>query len=222
MQRFLYFPICITYNEPVGSWKGASLINMSQNSKHHAIEAGSFEQKLQHVRDRVIHSIAKNIDLYGIPPSIGRLYGTMYFHNEPMTLDEMRDALGMSKSSMSTGVRSLVDIKMVHRTWQKGVRKDLYEPEEDWYKTFVGLFSTKWGAGVEYNKREIEKAMQELQQLLVDTDNPVEQSVLEQDIDKLKHALQYYDWLLRLVRSFETGEIFDLIPKSTDSDPSSS
>lgn len=171
------------------------------------------QQKIQHARDRVIHSIAKNIDLYGITPSIGRLYGTMYFHNEPMTLDDMTDALGMSKTSMSTGIRSLLDIKMVHRTWQKGVRKDLYEVEADWYKTFVGLFSTRWGTGVEYNKKEIEKAKQELEELLEETKDPSMRKTVELDLEKLEHALEYYDWLLRLVQSFETGEIFKFIPK---------
>lgn len=175
--------------------------------------AGLIEEKLQKARERVIHSIAKNIDLYGITPSIGRLYGTMYFHGAPMTLDEMRDALGMSKTSMSTGVRSLLDIKMVHRTWQKGVRKDLYQVEEDWYKTFIGLFSTRWGKGIEYNKKEIEKAKHELEQLLDETDDADVQQIITEDLAKLEHALEYYDWLTRLVQSFETGEIFNFIPK---------
>ena len=86
---------------------------MNQNSKRYD---GDTWSKLEEIREIVIHSIASNIDLYGVPHSIGRLYGTMYFHNEPMTLDEMRDALGMSKTSMSTGVRSLLDIKMVNKT----------------------------------------------------------------------------------------------------------
>ena len=50
--------------------------------------------------ERYIQVIAKNMNLYGITPSVGRLYGTLYFAEEPMTLDQMRDALLMSKTSM--------------------------------------------------------------------------------------------------------------------------
>lgn len=37
--------------------------------------------------------------------------------------------------------------------------------------------------------------------------------VVEQDLEKLKHAMEYYNWLERLVKSFESGEIFEFIPK---------
>src|SRR5690554_3508406 len=171
------------------------------------------QKKIQQVRDKVIQSIAQNIDLYGINQSIGRLYGTMYFHNQPMTLDEMRDALGMSKTSMSTGVRSLLDINMVHRRWQKGVRKDLYSVEEDWYKTFIDLFSTKWGRGIETNEKEIKKAKKELEELASQASNEELKGVLTKDLAKLQHALEYYQWLAMLIESFETGEIFKFIPK---------
>lgn len=172
------------------------------------------KKKLEEVRETVIHSIASNIDLYGVPPSIGRLYGTMYFHNEPMTLDEMRDALGMSKTSMSTGVRSLLDIKMVNKTYQKGVRKDLYRVEEDWYNSFFYLFSSRWGRAVEQNEGQIRKAKEELEQLLESTTDTDLNEIIARDLGKLEHALGYYEWLTRLIKSFENGEIFDFIPKT--------
>lgn len=171
------------------------------------------QQQLELIRERVIRSIASNIDLYGIPTSIGRLYGTMYFHDEPMTLDEMRDALGMSKTSMSTGVRSLLEIKMVHKTFQKGVRKDLYLVEEDWYNSFFYLFSSKWGRAIESNEREIKKSKRELEDLYNKTSDAEFKITLENDLAKLEHALEYYTWLKKLIESFETGEIFDFIPK---------
>jgi DNA-binding transcriptional regulator GbsR (MarR family) len=170
-------------------------------------------ENLKNIREKVVQCISQNIDLYGITSSIGRLYGTMYFHDKPMTLDEMRDSLGMSKTSMSTGVRSLLDIKMVHRTWQKGVRKDLYTVEEDWYKTFIDLFSTKWGRAIEINQGEIQKAKIELEGLLSQTEHKDLKETMNRDLAKLQHAIEYYDWLNLLVKSFESGEIFKYIPK---------
>lgn len=181
--------------------------------EHSVSHSDKYWKKLEHIRKEVIQTIGENIDLYGIAPSIGRLYGTMYFHNQPMTLDEMRDALGMSKTSMSTGIRSLLSTKMVQKTWEKGVRKDLYTVEEDWYKTFSDLFSTKWGRGIEINIGVIKKSKEELNQLLIQTSNEELRATIEQDMDKLQHAIEYYEWLTLLINSFETGEIFNFIPK---------
>lgn len=172
-------------------------------------------EELKQTRERVINTIAQNMHLYGITPSIGRLYGTMYFHGEPMTLDEMRDSLAMSKTSMSTSVRSLSEIKMVHKKWRKGERKDLYIVEEDWYKTFISLFTTKWRKGIEMNEERIVEAKHTLTELLDSAESVELQETIRADLAKLEHALEYYDWLARLVKSFESGEIFDYIPKKS-------
>jgi DNA-binding transcriptional regulator GbsR (MarR family) len=185
---------------------GKSEDNKKQNQKEW--------DKLEQAREKVIHSIAQNMDLYGITASIGRLYGTMFFQHQPMTLDEMGTALGMSKTSMSTGVRSLLEINMVQRTWIKGVRKDLYTVEEDWYKTFIDLFTTKWRKGIEMNEEEINEASQDLVAIAHSTEDEELKLVIEQDLEKLRHAVEYYHWLERLVKCFESGEIFKFIPKT--------
>jgi DNA-binding transcriptional regulator GbsR (MarR family) len=176
-------------------------------------------EKLEEARERVIRAIATNIDLYGVPSSIGRLYGTMYFHDEPMTLDEMSDALGMSKTSMSTGVRSLLDIKMVQKTYRKGVRKDLYIVEEDWYQSFFHLFSSKWGRAIQHNEKEISLAKQQIEDIYQQAEDEELKETLSRDLAKLEHALEYYTWLKKLVKAFETGEIFEFIPKPSSRNP---
>lgn len=172
------------------------------------------ERQLNRARARVIETIAQNMNLYGVTPSVGRLYGAMFFYNKPLTLDDMKDVLGMSKTSMSTSIRTLADLKMVEKIWKKGVRKDLYIVEEDWYQTFIDLFSIKWRHGVTMNIDAIQKSLEELEviSLSEEASNEIRQLAL-QDIEKLKYALEYYDWLNRLVDSFESKEIFNYVPK---------
>ena len=54
----------------------------------------------------------------------------------------------------------------------------------------------------------------ELQLLLndEDVDNKIKMES-KMDIEKLTGALEYYDWLNRLVDSFESKEIFNYVPK---------
>lgn len=172
------------------------------------------KEQLEAARDRVIESISKNMNLYGITDSIGRLYGMLYFKNHPMTLDEMKEELGMSKTSMSTSVRSLMDLKMVEKVWRKGERKDLYKAEEDWHQSFVDLFTIRWRPSISVNKSALEKSMKELKVIVdsMDIEEDVKQTALI-DIQKLQAAVDYYDWLNRLIDSFESGDIYNYIQK---------
>jgi DNA-binding transcriptional regulator GbsR (MarR family) len=175
------------------------------------------EKELEVARERVIDAISKNMNLYGVTESIGRLYGALYFQEGPLTLDEMKEELGMSKTSMSTSVRSLLELKMVGKVWKKGVRKDLYLAEPDWYQTFIDFFTIKWRAGISLNISAMQKSLAETQSLI--EDERVDTQVKNQaklDIEKLTSAIEYYEWLNRLVDSFESKEIFEFIPKNTD------
>lgn len=175
------------------------------------------EKELELARERVIDAISKNMNLYGVTESIGRLYGALYFQEGPLTLDEMKEELGMSKTSMSTSVRSLLELKMVGKVWKKGVRKDLYQAEPDWYQTFIDFFTIKWRAGISLNISAMQKSLNEIQSLV--DDERVETQVKNQaniDIEKLTSAIEYYEWLNRLVDSFESKEIFEFIPKKTE------
>ncbi len=173
-------------------------------------------EKIRSIRQRVIETIGSNMDLYGITLSIGHMYGHMYFHNEPVTLDEMGDVMGMSKTSMSTGMRTLIDLKMVHKVLGKGSRKDLYVVENDWHQTFIDYFSVEWRKSIEMNLSAINKALNEVRRLRRDAQEAQDDAlsvVLDQDETKLNEARKYYLWLDRLIDAFESGDIFELVPK---------
>lgn len=169
---------------------------------------------IQKSRRRVIESIGKNMDLYGVTLSIGHLYGNMYFYNHPVTLDEMGETMGMSKTSMSTGMRTLMDLKMVDKVWEKGSRKDLYEVVPDWYQNFADYFNIKWRKALELNVNALKKSLQETTALRdAESGNAKLCELLDRDIERIQEALVYYNWLERLIDALESGKIFEYIPK---------
>ncbi|MHA6485472.1 GbsR/MarR family transcriptional regulator [Paenibacillus sp. strain BS8-2] len=170
--------------------------------------------KLLATRRRVVESIGKNMDLYGITLSIGHLYGNMYFNQEPVTLDEMSETMGMSKTSMSTGMRTLHDLKMINKVWGKGSRKDLYEAEPDWHQNFADFFSIKWRKAVEQNMNVMNRSLRDIVNLMEQSQSDESfLSILRSDKSKIEDALNYYQWLDRLIDTFESGEIYTFIPK---------
>ncbi|MCE3203079.1 GbsR/MarR family transcriptional regulator [Paenibacillus sonchi] len=173
-------------------------------------------ERISKARERVIDSIGKNMDLYGITLSIGHLYGYMYFNQGPVTLDELSRTMGMSKTSMSTGVRTLLDLKMIDKVWGKGTRKDLFEVVPDWHQNFSDYFSIKWRKAVEGNMSALSKSLNEIKQMKSDYADELEvEQLLNTDEVKIEEAIKYYRWLLKLIEALETGKIFELIPKES-------
>ncbi|WP_336759497.1 GbsR/MarR family transcriptional regulator [Paenibacillus sp. USHLN196] len=168
------------------------------------------------IRKRVIEAIGRNMDLYGVTLSTGHLYGLLFFADKPMTLDDMGREMEMSKTSMSTGVRTLLDLKMVNKVWSKGSRKDLYEVEYDWHQTFTDYFAIKWRKAVESNLQILRKSIDELNRLVEDLDEQADAElirILMEDKHKVLQAEAYYKWLDRLIDTMEDEEIYKLVPK---------
>lgn len=81
------------------------------------------QEKLQESQDLMVSAIAQSMVVYGVTPSVGRIYGVLYFSDEPLTLDQITEQVAMSKASVSNGIRELIDTEMVTKVWKKGERK---------------------------------------------------------------------------------------------------
>lgn len=73
---------------------------------------------------------------FGLGRVVGQIYIYLYFSPVPRSLADMKDALGISKGSASTGVRQLEQWSAVRKVWVKGDRKDYYEAN-DWLGKIV-------------------------------------------------------------------------------------
>ncbi len=166
------------------------------------------EQRL-HIRQKVIDAIAETMDLYGATPSSGQLYGIMFFENRPMTLDEMKVRMNMSKSNMSYAVRSLVESQMVKKLEEKQDRKELYLAEVDFFLAFQNFFTIKLQREINVMTEAISKSLLELTEMVIDehiTDQ--ERNLALQDLYKLRHGQTYYEWLQKFVDALKRGEYF--------------
>ncbi|ASA25233.1 GbsR/MarR family transcriptional regulator [Paenibacillus donghaensis] len=159
----------------------------------------------------MIDAIAQTMDLYGANYSFGQLYGIMFFEDRPMTLEEMKNLMNMSKSNMSYGVRSLMASKMVTKLPKKRERKELYAVETDFFEAFRNFFSLKLQREIDVMKEALGSVMAELQELSEAADTPEEERMYcLRDLEKLQHAVKYYDWLQKFVDGLQEGDYFQL------------
>jgi DNA-binding transcriptional regulator GbsR (MarR family) len=71
-------------------------------------------------------------DQMGLPRTAGRIMAWLLVCEPPhQTMDELTEALGVSKSAISTTVRMLIQIRLVERISLPGERKDHYRISDD-------------------------------------------------------------------------------------------
>jgi DNA-binding transcriptional regulator GbsR (MarR family) len=75
---------------------------------------------------RFIEDAGNATQALGVGRVVGQIYAYLYFSEPARTLDDMKEALGISKGSASMGVRQLEQWGAVQRVWVKGDRKDYY------------------------------------------------------------------------------------------------
>lgn len=64
----------------------------------------------------------------------GRIFALLYLRDEPVSLDEIAEALQLSKSNISINIRGLLEWHLVRRVPVRGSRKDHYEAVADLWR----------------------------------------------------------------------------------------
>jgi DNA-binding transcriptional regulator GbsR (MarR family) len=80
----------------------------------------------------------------GLSPIAGRLFALLMLAAEPQSLDELAEALGVSKASVSTDARRLLDRGIVERTRRTGDRRDFYELAPDFFARVIRARVARW------------------------------------------------------------------------------
>ncbi|UJL47571.1 MarR family transcriptional regulator [Virgibacillus sp. NKC19-16] len=156
----------------------------------------------EEIRDNLMLEFSKTVGNFGLSPVEARLFAYLYLSEEPLTLDDMSEALGKSKTSMSTSIRSLSDLNLVTRVWKKGVRKDLYQANNQLFKTFMNSYINKWLDTTKHQKDALEDNKH-----LINEKKKKESSEELTTLDKRTHdILQFHILVENLFRKMkETG-----------------
>ena len=96
-------------------------------------------REIEEVRDHFIQGISRITHFWGFPKAMGALYGAIYLSPEPLSLDEMVSLVGVSKGAVSTNIRNLERLGVVHKKIKVGDRKDYYIAETDFWKIVKGV-----------------------------------------------------------------------------------
>lgn len=94
--------------------------------------------------------------LIGLPRSIGEIYGLLYCSAKPLNFDQITERLGISRGSVSQGLKTLRQIGAVKLHYQPGVRKDHYEPELSMERLVRGFLKDQFVPHLESSTQRLE------------------------------------------------------------------
>jgi DNA-binding transcriptional regulator GbsR (MarR family) len=77
--------------------------------------------------------------ILGVPRSVAQIYALLYAANSALDFDQIQAKLGMSKGSVSQGLKFLRDHEMILSVKAKGVRRERWEPTPSLAVSLVNL-----------------------------------------------------------------------------------
>ena len=152
--------------------------------------------QLDEARQHFIQGLSRISHFWGFPKAMGAIFGAIYLSAQPLSLDEIVTQVGVTKGSVSTNVRMLERLNMVHKKVQLGDRKDYYTAETDFWKIVRSVLR-------EREQSEFDLALQTVGESL----NLVSEANLEPDDSetavfyqtRMKNMQQFFNTLDNLV-----------------------
>lgn len=155
----------------------------------------STTSKLTQIKQDFIEGLSEISRFWGFPKGMGAIFGVLYLSPAPLSLDELVTQTGLTKGAISTEVRALARLGLVHRSSKLGDRKDYYEAEADFYASIRSILK-------ERQNNEFDRAVRSVQETLV---------VLEAGSGSANEA----EWAFTLERVKALKEFFDAIDSLT-------
>jgi HTH-type transcriptional regulator, glycine betaine synthesis regulator len=101
---------------------------------------------------------------FGLSRLFGQIYTYLYLSEEPQSLDEVAEALGVSKASVSIAARQLESWGAVRCVWRKGDRRDFYEAETDFRRLISEGLMSSFNKKLESARKQIQRSITLLEQ----------------------------------------------------------
>ena len=95
-------------------------------------------------RDWFVARMGQSTEQDGFPKIAGQLFGLLLWSEEPCSIQEMTDILGVSKASVSTDARRLLEHGVFERVPRDGDRRDYYQIAPDFFRKLLQHRLERW------------------------------------------------------------------------------
>jgi DNA-binding transcriptional regulator GbsR (MarR family) len=101
--------------------------------------------------------------ILGVPRSVAEIYALLYISIKPLDFDLIQGRLGMSKGSVSQGLKFLRDQGMILSVKEKGSRRELWHPTPSLATSLVSLLRSQVLPALEQSAPALQRVLDGVQ-----------------------------------------------------------
>jgi DNA-binding transcriptional regulator GbsR (MarR family) len=124
---------------------------------------------------------------WGFPKGMGAIFAALYLSPTPLSLDEIVQETGLTKGAISTEIRALARMGLVHRSTKLGDRKDYYEAETDFYAAIRSLLKERQNSEFDRAIRSVRETLETMEE------NWVEEEEWQFVYERVKALQDFFD-----------------------------
>jgi DNA-binding transcriptional regulator GbsR (MarR family) len=160
-------------------------------------------KKLSLLKQDFIEGLSQISRFWGFPKGMGAIFAVLYISPIPLSLDEIVQQTGLTKGAISTEVRTLARMGLVHRSSKLADRKDYYEAENDFYKSIRSILKERQNSEFDSAVRSVQETLKELKSGSVSGDE-AEVKFIHERIKALQEFFDAIDTLSNAVIKLES------------------
>jgi DNA-binding transcriptional regulator GbsR (MarR family) len=158
--------------------------------------------KLPQLKQDFTESLSQISRFWGFPKGMGAIFAVLYLSPSPLALDEITEQTGLTKGAVSTEVRTLARMGLVHRSSKLGDRKDYYEAESDFYASIRSILKERQNSEFDRALRGVRETLEILESGSV-SGNEAEVQFIRERVKALQEFFNAIDSLTNAVIKLE-------------------
>jgi DNA-binding transcriptional regulator GbsR (MarR family) len=106
--------------------------------------------------------VGRLIEFWGFKRNMGRVWTVLYLSPDPLSAEDLRQALGLSSGAVSMTLSELARWGVVRKVWIQGERKDFYAAEVHLWRMISRVFNEREKSEVVAAIDAFEEALRQL------------------------------------------------------------
>lgn len=160
-------------------------------------------ETLSQVKRNFTEGLSQISRFWGLPKGMGAIFAVLYLSPAPLSLDEIVRETGLTKGAVSTEVRTLARMGLVHRSSKMADRKDYYEAESDFYASIRSILKERQNSEFDHAIRSVSETLAKFEAGQV-TGDEVELKFIHKRIQALQEFFDALDSLTKAVVKLES------------------
>ena len=158
-------------------------------------------QSLSNIKKDFTEGLSQISRFWGFPKGMGAIFAALYLSPTAISLDEIVAQTGLTKGAVSTEIRTLARMGLVHRSAKLGDRKDYYTAETDFYVAIRSILQERQNSEFDRALRSVKGTLTTLEENWVEND---EWNFIYERVQALQQFFDAIDGLSKAVIRLES------------------